>query len=66
MTLICYGSNEASLLNFLRVVYKNEKQVAELDAVQQSRQLAIIKIPGHSKASTLKAKVNHLGDATAK
>lgn len=60
---------EATRLHFLTSSgwsIKNEKQVAELDAVQQPRQLAIIKIPGHSKATTLEAKRNHLGDAIAK
>lgn len=44
----------------------NEKQVAELDAVQQPRQLTFIKISGHSRATTLKGKRNNLDDATAK
>ena len=46
---------------------KNGKNVAQLlDAIQQPKQLAIIKIPGHSKASTMEAKGNHLAEAAAK
>lgn len=46
---------------------KNGKLVAEfLDAIQQPKQLAIIKIPGHSKATTMEAKGNHFADAAAK
>lgn len=46
---------------------KNGKQVVELlDAIQQLRQLTIIKIPGHSKAVTMEAQGNHLADAAAK
>lgn len=42
---------------------KKGKQVAELlDAIQQQGQLAIIKIPGHSKAATIEVKGNHLAD----
>lgn len=37
-----------------------------LDAIQQPKQLAIITIPGHSKASTMKAHGNHFTDAAAR
>ena len=46
---------------------KNSKRVAELsDAIQQLKQLAIIKILGHSKAATMETKGNYLADATAR
>ena len=46
---------------------KTEKQVAELlHSIQLPRQLAIIKILGHSKSDTLEAKGKRLADAAAK
>ena len=46
---------------------KKGKQVAELlCSIQLPRQLAIIKMPGHSKSDTLEAKGNQLADAAAK
>ena len=46
---------------------KNGKQVAELlDVIQQLKQLAIIKTPGHSNAATIEAKGNNLADAAAR
>ena len=46
---------------------KTEKQVAELlHSIQLPRQLAIIKILGHSKSDTLEATGNQLADAAAK
>ena len=46
---------------------QNEKLVAEwLDSKQQPRQLAIIKIPGHSNAATMEEKGNHVPDAAAR
>lgn len=50
----------ASLLDSSGQPIKNGKQVAELlGATQQTKQLAIIKIPGYSKATTTEAKGNH-------
>lgn len=50
----------ARLLDFSGQPIKNGKQVAELlGAIQQTKQLAIIKIPGYSKATTIEAKGNH-------
>lgn len=46
---------------------KNGKWVAELlEAIQQPRQLAIIKMSGHSEVATMEAKGNNLADAAAK
>ena len=46
---------------------KNGKLVAELlDAIQQTKQLAIVKIPGHSKATTMEAKGSHFTNAAAR
>ena len=46
---------------------KNGKQVAELlNSIQLLRQLAIIKIPGHSISDALEAKGNWIAHATAK
>lgn len=50
----------ARLLDSSGQPIKNGKQVAELlGATQQTKQLAIIKIPGYSKATTTEAKGNH-------
>ena len=55
---------QQGFLTFSGQPIKNGKQVEELlDAMQQLKQLTIIKIPGHSKAATMKAKGHNLADA---
>lgn len=55
------------LFKFSKHPIKNGKWIEELlDATQQLRQLAIIKIPGHSKSTTMETKENYLADAVAK
>lgn len=56
----------ARRLNFSGQPIKSGKLVAELlDAIQQPKQLAMIKIPGRAKAATMEAKGIHLANATA-
>lgn len=46
---------------------KDGKQVAELlDVIQQPKQVAIIKIPGHSNAAPMEAKGNDLADTATR
>lgn len=55
------------LLNFLRLAYKEWKVDCRIvRSYRATKTIVIIKIPGHSKVSTMEAKGNHLVDAAAK
>lgn len=65
MILECYANK--GLLTSSAQSIKNGQLISKLlDSIQLPKQLAIFKIPGHSKSDSVGAKENQLADAAVK